>query len=376
MRLAIDGRFIHDHFPGIGRYTYNLARALADQAPGDTLLIIHNPRLPNTRYDLAVLCTRPNVQMVETEAAPFSLSEQWQLPRLARGLKLDAWHAPYYIGPYRLPCPLVVTIHDAISSRYPRDLPSLAARLSYETTMRLAMGAARRVIAVSQASRADLVRFFGVAPQCVAVVHEAADERYRPQRLDAVADVRGRLGLPERYVLYVGMNKPHKNLERLVQAWAGLPGARDGSEHLVIAGRSDPRYPGARSLASQLGLADSVIFSGDVAEADLPALYSGATLFVFPSLYEGFGLPVLEAMACGAPVVCSSTPALLEVAGDAALTFDPLEVVAQTAALDRALSDPELRVRLRQHGLARAHQFSWQRAARETRNAYVTASRL
>jgi glycosyltransferase involved in cell wall biosynthesis len=381
MRIAIDGRYIHDHFPGIGRYTYNLIRGLANAVRDDTVVVVHNPDLPNSRYDIAALGSLPNIELARTASRPFSLAEQWQMPQLARRLKVDVWHAPYYIGPYLLPCPLVVTVHDAISSRYPQYLPSRAARFSYEVTMRLAMLAARQVIAVSRASYNDLERFFAVPPAKLTVVYEGADESYEPQSARAIENMRNRLHLPPRYALYLGMNKPHKNVTRLIEAW-GLVQRKwhaldevPGLPPLIMAGRSDPRYGQARETAERLSLGDSVRFLGDVAEADLPALYSGAMLFVFPSLYEGFGLPVLEAMACGAPVVCSTTPALLETAGDAALTVNPLDVQALAQAMLRVLTSTELRHDLSQRGRKQAARFEWERAAAETLQVYRAAGK-
>jgi len=390
MRIAIDGRYIQDHFPGIGRYTYNLIRALAGVVEQDTVVVIHNPRLPNTRFAMADLGRLPYVEMVTTAVAPFSLAEQWLLPRLARQLDVDVWHSPYYICPYCLPCPLVVTVYDAISSHYPQYLPSLAARFSYEVAMRLAMTTARRVIAISQVSRADLIRFFAVPAAKVSVIAGAAEPRYRPQPPQAVAELRARLGLSDAYVLYVGSNKPHKNIVRLVEAWA-IVGALSATAdqltrvgtlqaaspatppQLVIAGHHDPRYPQAQDRAQQLGVQSSVRFLGAVAEADLPVLYSGAAAFVFPSLYEGFGLPALEAMACGVPVICSNTPALLEVVGDAALTVNPLDTNALAQAIARLLHDSALRHDLGQRSLKQASHFSWQRAAQEALAAYQAA---
>ncbi len=381
MRIGIDGRFIHDHFPGIGRYTYNLIQGLASVVRDDTVVVAYNPGLPNSRYDLAALGNLPNIELASTESRPFSLAEQWQMPRLARRLGVDVWHAPYYIGPYLLPCPLVVTVHDAISSRYPQYLPSWTARFSYETTMRLAMMAARQVIAVSRASFNDLVHFFAVPAARLTVVYEAADPRYEPQPAQLLADLRRRLDLPQRYVLYLGMNKPHKNVVRLIEAWGLVQSKRRGLEdgasfpQLVLAGRSDPRYGQARETAERLNLGESIRFLGDVAEADLPALYSGAMLFVFPSLYEGFGLPVLEAMACGVPVVCSTTPALLETAGDAALMVNPLDVQALAQVMLRVLTSTELRHDLSQRGRQQAARFVWERAAAETLQVYRAAGK-
>jgi alpha-1,3-rhamnosyl/mannosyltransferase len=177
--------------------------------------------------------------------------------------------------------------------------------------------------------------------------------------------------LPDRYVLYFGSNKPHKNVPRLVQAFAQARIEAQGSRiELVVAGHWDERYPEAKQAAERLGLKDTVKFIGPVKDADLPALYGGAELFVFPSEYEGFGLPVLEAMACGAPVVCSSRSSLPEVAGDAALLCDPQDVESLARTIEQALTDRDLRAALQQRGLARAAQFSWEQAAQRTLGVY------
>jgi alpha-1,3-rhamnosyl/mannosyltransferase len=178
--------------------------------------------------------------------------------------------------------------------------------------------------------------------------------------------VRDSHGLPERYILYLGSNKPHKNLVRLVEAWAVL---QPQPLPLVVAGFWDARYPGPRQHAEELGI-EEVIWLGPVPEQDLPALYTGATLFVFPSLYEGFGLPVLEAMACGTPVACSDSSSLPEVAGDAAILFDSTDVGDMAEAIGLLLGNPDLRQRLAKAGLQRAKRFSWQRTAKETLEVY------
>jgi alpha-1,3-rhamnosyl/mannosyltransferase len=193
-----------------------------------------------------------------------------------------------------------------------------------------------------------------------------------------VAAVRARYDLPERYLLYLGSNKPHKNLERLVEAWALL---QPQPAALVIAGSWDSRYPEARQRAAALsrspaplaGLERQLLWLGPVPEADLPALYSGALLFVFPSLYEGFGLPVLEAMACGTPVACSNTSSLPEVAGDAALLANPLDTQELARAMRTALEDESLRQEMSEKGLKRAQGFSWLRTAQRTLETYRTS---
>jgi glycosyltransferase involved in cell wall biosynthesis len=379
MRIGIDGRYIQDHFPGIGRYTYNLIEGLARVAPAETFLVLTNPALRNTRYDVVALARHLNVTLVPLDVPTFSAAEQTRLPWIVRRLRLDVLHSPYYIKPYLLPCPSVVSLYDLIAARYPQYLPSSWARLAFAVTTRLAITTARRLLTLSEASRRDLVELYGVPPGRVAVTPLAADERYRPSAEAATLEaVRRKYVLPECFVLYLGSNKPHKNLVRLVEAWAKVQitvaDCQIANRQLVIAGHWDPRYPQAQQRVAELGLEDGVRFLGDVSEADLPALYNLATVFAFPSLYEGFGLPPLEAMACGTPVVCANTSSLPEVVGDAALLFDPLDVPAMAAAIAQALSDADLRAALRARGLARARLFSWEHTARETLATYREAA--
>ena len=206
------------------------------------------------------------------------------------------------------------------------------------------------------------------------MTHLGVDARFFPRPEAEVAEVAARLGLGRPYVLYLASNKPHKNLVRLLQAWSLVAADRSIEPcQLVIAGHWDARFPEAREAARRLGLMERVQFAGEVEERDLPAAYSGARLFVFPSLYEGFGLPVLEAMACGAPVICSNTSSLPEVAGDAAVQVDPLDVQGLAAAMARALADETVRAGLRERGLLRAAEFTWERTARATLAVYRSA---
>ena len=369
MRIALDGRTISDHFPGIGRYTFNLAGALAQALPaGDELIVLHNPGQTNTRFDLAALAAHPSLRLALTDVPNFALREQWLLPALLRRLGADVYHSPYYWMPYRPGCPTLVTLHDLIPIHCPRDY-SAGARLLFAVAIRLAARAAQRVISVSLATAADLRQLLHVAPARLVTIPEAPDPIFRPQPPEAVAVVRGRYDLPPDYVLYFGSNKPHKNLVRLLRAYARLELSPD-LPPLVISGHWDERFPAARRAAEASGAGHQVRFIGPVEQSHLPALYGGARLFAFPSVYEGFGLPPLEAMACGVPVACSNTSSLPEVVGDAALTFDPLDEAAIAAALARGLNDPALRADLSARGLARARLFTWTRAAQQTLDVY------
>jgi len=364
MRIGIDGRYIQDHFPGIGRYTYKLVQALAEAAPEDSFVLLYNYELVNTRYDLERL-KAPNMKVVSINLATFSLTEQYRLPSIVRRLRLDLFHSPYYIKPYLLPCPSVVTIYDLIPRLYPQ-YTSPWARGIFQMAIRLATVTSRLVISVSQSAKEDLVRLLGVLPSKVWVTPLGVDTQFNPANEKAIFNLRQKHDLPEGYILYLGINKPHKNLVRLVEAFAKVKIGRK----LVLAGKEDPRYREVHEVVKQLSLQDRVVFSGQVPEDDLPALYSGAALFVFPSLYEGFGLPLLEAMACGVPVVCSSTSSLPEIAGRAAVMVDPLDVSQLARALERVLGDSDLRASMRQEGLKQAAHFSWERTAKETLGVY------
>ncbi len=370
MRIGLDARYVYDHFPGIGRYIANLAAALAEIDHGHRLVLITNPTLPSTRHDLASLRRFPCVELASTMARPFALGEQLAMPLLARKLKLDLFHAPYYIRPYLgMPCPVAVTIHDMIGWKFPQIL-SARGRLFFRASMALSVRTAQKIITVSQSARADIAFVYGLAPDQIAVTLEAAEPAFRPQPTESVTALRAKYGLPERYVLYLGSNKPHKNLERLVRAWERLVSEGQPDATLLIAGHYDPRHPEARTMVAERGLGASVRFMPNVAEAELPTLYSGALVFVFPSYYEGFGLPPLEAMACGAPVLCSYASSLPEVVGNAALMVDPYSFIEIADGLRKLLGNPPLRRRLSQYGQARASTFSWDRTARATLRVY------
>jgi glycosyltransferase involved in cell wall biosynthesis len=366
LRIGIDGRYIEDHFPGIGRYTYNLINKIPEIAREADFVVLHDPRLLNTRYDVEGLAHHPNLQLVAVDIPTLSLKEQYRLRSLAQGLSLDLLHSPYYIKPHWLPCPSVVTVFDLIPMIYPQSLPHRWLTWVFRGTAALAIRRADGIITISQSAKDDLVRLFGASPDEIAVSYLAADQRFRPVPDEEIERIRQKHGLPKRYMLYLGINKPHKNLVFLLQVFSQLK----TEVTLVLAGKEDPRYPQAREEAERLDLGDSVVFLGEVADRDLPMLYNGAELFVFPSLYEGFGLPVLEAMACGTPVVCSNTSSLPEIVGDAAITLDPLDREAWVTALTEVLEKVHLRAELRAKGLEQAARFTWEKAAKETLAVY------
>jgi alpha-1,3-rhamnosyl/mannosyltransferase len=267
--------------------------------------------------------------------------------------------------PYRVTVPAIVTLHDLIPMRYPAYFTAVQ-RLVFAMAVRLAMRTAT-TIADSQATANDLIALWPRPKSDPIIITPAADETFCPQPPERVAALRAKFNLPEQYILYFGSNKPHKNLTRLVDAWGRLP---KQSIPLIIAGFWDERFPEARQLAEQRSGDDSIRFLGPVVEADVPALYSGAYFFIFPSEYEGFGLPVLEAMACGTAVACSNRSSLPEIGEEAAAYFDPNDVHSIAATIHRLLADPDLLAHHRRQSPCQAARFTWHAAAEQTLTLY------
>ncbi|MBN1221226.1 MAG: glycosyltransferase family 4 protein [Anaerolineae bacterium] len=365
MCFVLDARTATDHFPGIGRYVFNLARAMIPLLNKNEQLILLRDPHQSSPWNLAAL-TSERVQIVGIPLSPFSVRQQWLLPNLLRRSGTDVYHSPYYLMSYRPGVPTVLTVYDLIPLLYPQHV-SAQARLLFRWTTSLALRTAAHVVAISQATRHDFLDRFHISPAKISTIHLAPDPTFQPLPALKITTLRTRLNLPELYVLYLGSNKPHKNLLRLLEAWARL---QPQPYTLLIAGVWDNRYPEAKARIRELGLAGSVRFLGPILEKDMPTLYSGATAFVFPSEHEGFGLPVLEAMACGVPVACSNTSSLPEIVGEAALTFNPVQVESIASALGQLLNNPTLRAHLQEQGLRQSTKFSWQQTAQATLEVY------
>jgi glycosyltransferase involved in cell wall biosynthesis len=290
-------------------------------------------------------------------------------PRVLRRIGADLVHGTAFVGPLVSPCPAVITIHDLSFLRFP-DLFRPANRLYLKTLTRLSARRARRLIAVSRYTAEEITRLLGVPRERVDVVYHGIDPVFRPLSDDAVAAFRRRRGLPERFVLFVGTLEPRKNLVRLVEAFSLV---RDGRVGLVFVGGKGWFYDELFAKVEALDLGSEVIFPGYVMSEELPLWYNAADVLAYPSLYEGLGFPVLEAQACGTPVLTSNTSSLPEAAGDAALMADPYEIESLAAGLKRLLTDESMRHRCRERGLVHAARFSWARCAEETANVYRRA---
>ena len=365
MRIAIDARKFRDF--GIGTYIRNLIQHLASLDRETEYLLFCRPQDRD-----ALSGYGPNFQAVEVTARPYSLAEQFAIPMALRRERADLFHAPHYVLPPLVNCRTVVTIHDCIHLMFPEYLPGRWAYGYARTSMWIATHKSNRVLTVSETSKLDILRRFRIPPNKITVVHNAIDDRFlEPPSDEEMERVRIRYQLRDPFALYVGNIKPHKNLERLIDAFDRVR-KQPGHEtlKLVIIGDEISKYQGLRRAVHQHKLHKHVRFFGFVGMDTLSALYRLAGVFVFPSLYEGFGLPPLEAMASGTPVITSNVSSLPEVVGDAAILIDPYEADAIADAMRRVLTDPALRASLRERGLARVREFSWERSIARVREIY------
>lgn len=283
---------------------------------------------------------------------------------------VDLLHVPSPWAPTPSPVPLVATIHDVTPLLYPRSL-SLALRMRYKRQLADTLENARRVITVSQISQSALSAYSRVDPGKVRVIHNGVSSQFYPRKDPAVLSaVRHRYSLPQSFAFWVGDFRPEKNLPFLIQAWARLRRRLPELPLLVLAGSQTGHFKDIREDVRRRDLEQLVTFPGFIRDDDLAAVYSAATIFVFPSLYEGFGLPPLEAMACGTPCVVSNSSSLPEVTGSAALLFNPTSLESLEDCILRILTDGDLYSNLREEGLRQSALFPWSKAAEETLAVY------
>lgn len=372
MRIAIDGMLLSPPYSGVENAISGLVVALESFGTED--------------YTLFAPKSFPSAQArknrIRSHCCPVTTNrkfmriawEQLFLPRLLVRGGFDLLHAPGYVCPLASRVPVVLTVYDLIALRRPelsRGLNSLHFRLLLPASVRKA----RKVIVPSEATRRDLIEKLGVQEKKIALIPLGVDGRFRPVKDRALLSAcRAKYGLSGDFILCVGNLEPKKNLKRALRAF-GLARRRAGRElKLAVVGRKGWKSGGIEREAAASEFRGDIVFTGYVPDEDLPALYSAAECLLFPSLCEGFGLPVLEAMACAAPVVASRTPAVAETAGGAAVLVDPLDEGDIAAGLGRVLGDKGLRGELAARGMARAALFSWRAAAEKTEAVYRAAA--
>jgi glycosyltransferase involved in cell wall biosynthesis len=365
MRIAIDARKLHDF--GIGTYIRNVLIELARIDPQTEFIVLCRPADADAITDMAA-----NFRAVPETARPYSIAEQFWIPLTLVRERAHLLHEPHYVLPPATRCRTVVTIHDCIHLMFPQYLPGRLAHVYARTSMWTAVHKSDRILTVSDASKRDILRFFDVEAAKVEVIYNAIDERFLAPPDEGRMDyVKQRYQLDHPFLLYVGNIKPHKNLERLIDAFGRVRTAGLADLRLIIIGDEISKYPGLRQAVHRHRLDKYVRYLGFQPYDTLAAFYRLARAFVFPSLYEGFGLPPLEAMACGTPVVTSNVSSLPEIAGNAAILVDPYDPASIAAGITRAVTDDVLRGQLIERGLARARDFSWSQSVAAIHRIYM-----
>jgi len=359
LQVVVDGSGLERPRAGVGVYTTQILHAMAVDRP-DCRLTVFGP--PRASMYVPGLSYRP---LPQTRF----IGRHLQWPATIRRLKPDAYFGPAGVLPLgRVGCPSVITVHDLAIYRNPRWFPGRQP-LSIRLVVPRSVLRASVIVAVSENTAKDVVGIFGVDRSRIEVVPHGVAQGFRPVSGEELAAVRARLGLPERFILFVGTIEPRKNLETLLEAWAMM---RDRPD-LVVVGSYGWRYESIRDRLGRLGAGVHQVESLD--PADLPAVYSLARVLAHPAWYEGFGLTPLEAMACGTPVIVSDSSSLPEVVADAGLLVPPGDPEAWREALERVIGDTDLAAAMRRRGILRAAQFSWSRSGRLTWKAVDDALR-
>ena len=376
MRIAIDAHSVGTKLGGNESYAVNLIEALAqiDEVNQYTLYVTtaeardrFHQRWPNFK----VRSTLPHTPLIRI---PLTLSAE------LRRNPVDVLHVQFTAPPF-CPCPVVVSIHDLSFEHLP-DTFHRRSRIQLRLTVRHSARRAAKILTLSEHTRRDIIETYGVDESRITAIPLAAPRHFSPvEDTRELQRVRHNYGIDGKYILSVGSIQPRKNLARLVQAYARVRASlRDKQTEtewpkLVLVGKHAWLYDETLRALNETGVADSVILTGYVPETDLPALYSGALCFIYPSYFEGFGLPPLEAMKCGAPVIVGDRTSLPEVVGDAALTVDPFDVSSIAGAIEKLINDSGLRRELSVKGQQRAETFDWRKTAQQTLDVYRQVAR-
>ena len=373
MRIGIDARAIYKNLDGIGRYSLNLIRAIARIDRKNEYVIFRNNLFGETIVD------SPNFREVRVGIPALSLRTGYCLGRLAKKEKVDVFHSLFFVAPLFGIDNVVVTVHDLMALRFPgffsgrNFLMSKYAWLFHKFMVPKTIAHARKLIAVSKSTKNDLEQCFKLNSNKVSVIYEAADSCFRKiENVEILETYRKNARLPEKFILYVGNTKPYKNISTLLRAFKQFKTMWKTDYVLVLAGKKDRFHETTLLMATELGLLPSIRFFDSFTEEELPLLYNLAKLFVFPSYYEGFGLPPLEAISCGTPVITSNRASLPEVVGDSAILVNPDDASGLADAMNDVLSNESLQKQLSQKGLVQSKQFSWEKAAGETLDVYKT----
>jgi glycosyltransferase involved in cell wall biosynthesis len=368
MRIGIDATALPPQPVGAGYYIINLIRALS-LLKTEHQIVVFAQKARRGLFELSEESTLEWVSVSDKNPAIRLIWEQAAFPGLVRRHKVDLLHSLHYTRPLKLPCKSVVTFHDMTFLLFPQ-FHTRAKRLFFPLAIRYSAASADAIIADSENTRQDAIRLLGISPQKIFGVPLGVDERFRPFTDPFIlSQVKEKYTLPDHFILYVGLVEPRKNLSLLVESYKNL--ISEGIPHpLVIVGRLGWMYQSVLKEIERLGLKDRVHFTGYIPFQDLPMVYNLADIFVYPTVYEGFGLPPLEAMACGTPVITTAVSSIPEHVGDAGILVPPNDARAITRAMAAVLSDAALKEKLIERGPKQASYFTWERTARKTLQVY------
>lgn len=373
MKIGLDVDSLTIKSGGIGRYAVNLinhvAKILLNEGQNEIFIFFHHS------FDRDLIYKHSHLKFIDkyTHIKSNVLRKGIFLPFSMRRLKMDLFHGLDHIGiPFLYEdkrCKYVVTIHDLITRIYPSKFTKKH-RLVQNTLLPHILRKAGRIIAVSNSTKNDIIKFYPEYAHKIKVIYEGVEPQFFPRSNQEIEKTLDKYNVDFRYILFLGTVEPRKNIIRVVDAFIQLKQEGNIEQKLVITGRKGWLYKDIIEKINKTPFSQDIIFTDFVDDEDLPFLYSGAEIFLYPSLYEGFGLPVLEAMSCGSPVITSNLSSLPEVAGDAAILVDPMNVEEIVQAMEKLLRDRELRKELKRKSLERAKFFSWERAAKETLHLY------
>lgn len=373
MKIGFDLDSLTLRSGGIGRYGVNLinhiVKILLNETENEMFVFFHKS------FDRSLLYKHKHLNFVEkyTRVKSNVLRKAIFLPFSIRDLKMDLFHGVDHVGiPFLYKsktCQYFVTIHDLITRIFPRTFP-IKQRLIQNTLLPYILSKADKIIAVSRSTENDVKKFYPQHAEKVKVIYEGVESRFYPRSQREIEKVLEKYKIHFKYFFSLGTLEPRKNIVRLIEAFIQLKQEGDVGHKLVITGRKGWLYKEILERIQKSPFSQDIVFTDFVDDEDLPFLYSGAEMFLYPSLYEGFGLPVLEAMACGTPVITSNLSSLPEVMGEAGILIDPLKVEEIVLAMEKLSTDKELREELQKKGLERAKLFSWERAAKETLELY------
>lgn len=360
MKIGFDARMIA--WKGVGTYSRSLLKQFAQISDLEVVCFVN-------RETAVHLPEGKNFTLVELNEEVFSSRYLGKIGQAVNKTGVELFHTPYVVAPSGLNCPLLMTAHDIIPLLFPKSIPSFRLRRTYKSLLADAVGKADHIITVSTVSQSYLLAHFNLQLAQVSVVLDGVSPEFTPRSEEEIEAVCAKYGLGRPHILWLGEFVAHKNVTVLVKAFSALSPHFRSHYTLVLAGEKGGDWSEVKKEAQRAGVDRLVRFPGFIDENDLPALYSSADLFLFPSLYEGFGLPPLEAMACGTPVICSNSSSLPEVIGDGGLLVAPRSA-ALSAAITEVLTNNSLKQRLRRRGRERAALFSWETTAAKTLDIY------